>query len=201
MNEWRLFSEGEVPHVSTLAYFSQQPRAPHLEQPNHRPRLEYAARWLRELRDDAGVRTFSDLGCGDGGLLQLVDGVFDRAWGYDLQPSSREGWPERGVTAYALDIFGADQERVEFGDVVAMTEVLEHLANPHEALRWVLSARPRFLVASSPHNESSEVHCPEHAWAWDHTGFLAMIEGAGWRVTRHEDVDTTQIVLAVPCGT
>lgn len=197
MAEWRMFADGEVPFCSTLGYFSKQPRAPHLDQPHHVPRLRMAARFLGLAAGD-GALTLSDLGCGDGGLLSLVQDQFDRAWGYDLQPSSAEGWPERGVTATSLDAFGADWGRVKLGDAVAMTEVLEHVADPHGVLARVRENRAsRWLVASSPFTETVHNHGEEHCWAWDQQGYAQMIEGAGWTIMRHEECSGMfQVVLA-----
>lgn len=183
MSEWRLF-DGEVPFVGTLEFFSQQPRAPHLEQPVHRERLMAAAVLVRQARAE-GAATFSDLGCGDGGLLSVVQDDFDQAWGYDLQPSNRAGWPERGVTAEWLDIFGADRDKVRFGQLSAMTEVLEHIGDPHGVLGWVRQ-NSEYLVCSSPCNENDRVHGPEHAWAWDTAGYAEMITAAGWTIQSHE---------------
>lgn len=197
MSEWKLFPDGEIPFVSTLGYFGQQPRAPHLDQPHHVPRLHRAAEFLAQAVSE-GARTLSDLGCGDGGLLSLVQGQFSRAWGYDLQPSSTGGWPERGVTATWLDAFGKDRDRVELGDAVAMTEVLEHVADPHGVLAWAHeNDGTRWLVASSPFTETPAVHGPEHCWAWDQQGYSRMITAAGWDITRHEECGGMfQVVLA-----
>ena len=138
------------------------------------------------------------LGCGDGGLLSLAREVFCDAWGYDFQPSNAAGWAERGVKAYAADVFGADRDTVELGSVVAMTEVLEHLADPHGVLAWVHS-RPGVstLVCSSPVNENGDSHDECNAWAWDAGGYATMVTGAGWTVTDHEIVDLFQVIRAV----
>lgn len=183
--EHRLF-DGETPYVSTLEFHTGRPRAPHLEQPEHRPRLEMAARLVRET----GASSVSDLGCGDGGLLSLLD---VDAWGYDFAPANVPGWAERGVRAEALDVFGADRGRVRFGDVTVLTEVLEHVADPRGVLRWVAS---RFVVASSPRFETVTHHADEHAWAWNEAGFAKLFADTGWRVLRHEMCGTTQLVLA-----
>ena len=198
--EWKLF-DGPVAGVSTRAYHSDRARARHLEDTAHRERLIRSA----ALAVQAGQRlskengghpvTFSDLGCGDGGLLSLVDGEFARAWGYDFQPANKEGWAERGVTATDLDVFGDDWEKVEIGNVCAMTEVLEHLTAPHAALSWVRN-RAAVLVCSSPWSESAAVHAPEHAWAWDEAGYSRMLKAAGWYVERHFRVGVAQVVLA-----
>lgn len=197
MSEWKLF-EGEVPYVSTAAFHADRERAPHLEQEYHRPRLELAAEFVRQAASDYPL-TFtvhvSDLGCGDGGLLSLFADDPLIAWGYDFCPANAPGWKERGVNADALDVFGTDRPRVVFGDVVVMTETLEHLADPHEAVAWA-RRHADWLVCSSPWNENSIQHCAEHAWAWNPEGYAAMIINAGWEIVRHEQAGLFQVVLA-----
>lgn len=195
--EHKLF-EGAVPYVSTFEFHKNRERAPHLEQEWHRPRLERAAYFVTEAAAQVGPEaTVSDLGCGDGGLLSLIQqypGV-QQAWGYDFAPANAAGWRERGVVAYALDVFGADVQKVRIGDIAVMTEVLEHLEDPHDVLRWVRSTA-RYLVCSSPWNENQNSHCAEHAWAWDLEGYSSMIENAGWTIDRHEQVSLFQVILA-----
>lgn len=188
MSEWKLF-DGDVPEVSTFAFHEHRDRAPHLEQDAHRPRLRHAAALVRVARN-LGARSLSDLGCGDGGLLSLVQDEVE-AWGYDFTPANAEGWAQRGVKAEALDVF-AEPDRVRFGDITALTEVLEHIADPHGALRQVAS---RFLVASSPWGEGPDAHDECHAWAWDPDGYRTLIGQGGFRVLRHELVGQFQLVL------
>ncbi|MEU6234409.1 methyltransferase domain-containing protein [Kitasatospora sp. NPDC047058] len=195
MAEYKLFA-GDVPHVSTAAFHADRERAPHLEQPIHRPRLEKAAELVLVAAErlPEADRTVSDLGCGDGGLLSLLQAAGLACWGYDFQPSNRAGWQERGVRAFPLDAFGADRNLVSPGTVAVCTEVLEHLADPHEAVRWI-GGTARFLVASSPWNETPASHDECHAWAWDHDGYRALIEQGGYQVLRHETVGQFQIIL------
>lgn len=195
MMEHRLYSD-PVPEVSTYEYHRDRPRASHLEQPPHRGRLHRAADFVLKAVTD-GATTVSDLGCGDGGLLSLIQhepGVLD-AWGYDFHPASQAGWEERGVTAYPADVFNGPRDGLRLGDVTVMTEVLEHLADPHGVLRWVREHSKR-LVCSSPWNENPRMHDDCHAWTWDLEGYAAMISGAGWTIDRHEQVDLFQVVLA-----
>jgi hypothetical protein len=196
--EWKLF-DGDVPHVSTAAFHADRARAPHLEHPVHRPRLELAASMVSAAATlhaghSGGRATLSDLGCGDGGLLSLVQDGLEAAWGYDFSPANAEGWPERGVKAEALDVFGADRDRVRFGDIATCTEVLEHIADPHGAVRWI-GEHSRFIVASSPWNEGPDHHDECHAWAWDQAGYRALIEQGGFRVLRQQTVLQFQVVL------
>jgi 2-polyprenyl-3-methyl-5-hydroxy-6-metoxy-1,4-benzoquinol methylase len=141
--------------------------------------------------------TFSDLGCGDGGLLSLVQNEFVKAWGYDFQPSNEAGWAERHVTAYLLDVFGKDRDKVKLGEVVATTEVLEHLADPREVLSWLFNAPNTWqLICSSPVNEHAGSHDPCHAWAWDAAGYQALVESVGWHIVEHEIVHPFQVIRA-----
>lgn len=210
MAEYRLFPEGETPHVSTAAFHAHRERAPHLEQAVHQPRLHKAAEYVRRavfqhLRDCPGTREciphpVSDLGCGDGGLLSLIamEGRI-AAWGYDFQPSNRAGWDQRSVDAMALDVFGEDRNKVVFGLTTVTTEVLEHLADPHGVVRWI-GEHSRYLVASSPWNESPASHDECHCWAWDQTGYRALIEQGGFTILRHETVGQFQVILAEQTG-
>lgn len=198
--EYKLF-EGATPYVSTFEFHHDRERAPHLEQPVHRPRLERAAEFVREavpLVNAKGfsIATVSDLGCGDGGLLQLLEGfVGVKAWGYDFAPANQGGWKERDVVASALDVFGADSNRVKFGDISICTEVLEHLADPHGVVKWI-RLNSRFLIASSPWTETDQSHDGCHAWAWDQEGYRQLLEDGGWTILRHETVGMFQVVLA-----
>lgn len=196
--EYKLF-EGDIPHVSTAAFHADRERAAHLEQPIHRDRLMRARDFVVMVANDhvnSTEVTVSDLGCGDGGLLSLLKEVPRvTAWGYDFQPSSRQGWLERRIDASALDVFGKDRNRIIFGDVTVCTEVLEHIADPHDAVKWI-GEHSSYLVASSPWTEDNLSHDECHAWAWDMEGYAAMIKEAGFNIHRHEKVGMFQVMLA-----
>lgn len=192
MAEWKLVAD-EVPYVSTAEFHADRTRAPHLEQPAHRPRLEMAAEFAREAAARIGpAATVSDLGCGDGGLLSLLRPI--ESWGYDFQPSNEAGWVERGVTAERLDIFNGGADQVKFGDVTTITEVLEHLADPHAVVRWI-GEHSKAIVASSPWVERPHAHDECHAWAFDPAGYRALIEQAGFIVQHHRTVGMFQVIL------
>lgn len=197
MTEWRLFAEGETPHVSTAEFHADRERAPHLEQPIHRPRLELARDFVLDAASRVSLTPVgvTDLGCGDGGLLSLLKDWGDiEAWGYDFQPSNAAGWWERGVAARALDVFGVERSKATLGEVAVCTEVLEHLADPHEVVRWI-AERSTYLVASSPWTETDVSHDACHAWAWNQEGYRALLEGGGFEVIRHETTGMFQVIL------
>lgn len=197
MTEYRFFTE-DVPFVSTAEFHKDRERAPHLEQNMHIPRLFAAAELIRRIARDHPTLKVSDLGCGDGGLLSLIQNDVKIAWGYDFAPANVAGWAERGVAARHLDIFNAQWDEAVFGDLVVMTEVLEHLADPHGILKRLYAEEEvRWVVASSPRNETPESHSGEHAWAWDVEGYVNLFETTGWHVTQHVLPDEYfQVVLA-----
>src|ERR1044072_785456 len=129
--EYKLF-EGDIPYVSTAEFHKDRERAPHVEQPAHRARLQLALDCVRAAAHWYGEPTLSDLGAGDGGFLSMVAPYVGRAWGDDLCPANIAGAEEAGVDVRFAD-FTVDD--VAFGTIVVMTEVLEHMAEPHEMLR------------------------------------------------------------------
>jgi SAM-dependent methyltransferase len=199
VSTWKLF-DGDVAAVSTADFHADRERARHLEQPRHAARLHHAASLVDAAVGLATAKglpgTVSDLGCGDGGLLQLLAGRHHDAWGYDFCPANTAGWDERGVKAEFLDVFGADQAKAKLGTVTVVTEVLEHLTDPAAALRWIASWS-RFLVASSPWDETPEHHDECHAWAFDFDGYKQLIGQGGFRILRHYEVGRFQLVLGM----
>lgn len=185
MAEYRFF-DGDVPYVSTKQYHADRERAPHLEQPAHRGRLAQAAQLIQQMNPQSVV----DLGCGDGGLLSLLSRP---SWGYDFQPSNAEGWTQRAVAVTKLD-FVANPDRIVWGELAVVTEVLEHLADPHGLVR-LMSHNARYVVASSPNGETPEHHAEEHAWGWDMEGYQQMFN-PDWIVTTHFTHDWCQIIGA-----
>src|SRR5690242_20241070 len=116
----------------------------------------------------------SDLGCGDGGLLQVLGQDPNlAALGTDIAQAHRSGLAERGVSAEAIDVFNnLENPAIQLGDIVVMTEVLEHLADPHGVLRWLGSRdEAEYIVCSSPWPETLHQHDECHAWAWDLQGY------------------------------
>jgi hypothetical protein len=154
--------------------------------------LELAAEFVLDAVTRGAV-SLSDLGCGDGGLLSLVQDHVS-AWGYDFCPANAVGWTEREVTAHFADVFGAGRADVKFGDVTCVTEVLEHLADPYGAVRWI-GENSRFIVASSPWGENPAEHDECHAWAFDMNGYRDLIDQGGYTILRHERVAAFQVVL------
>lgn len=198
--EAQLFEPGTIPECATPEWYAEREHAPHVDQPLHRPRLELAAELVTEAARDVDrgrgwFVTVSDLGAGDGGLLQLLSRLDLVCWGYDLQPSNVEAARRRHVDVTLVDVLAGQPV---YGDIVVCTEMLEHLVDPHGFVKRLFDARsPQALVASSPHTETAESHYEYHLWAFDCEGYINMIEAAGWKVKTLRTTGMFQVVLAV----
>lgn len=189
MAEYRL---QQSTYPSTAEYHANRERANHLEQKWQQGRIYAAAKMIRGVKPKDVV----DLGCGDGGLLSLLKDVCP-AWGYDFAPSNIEGWEERGVTAELKDIFNDPGFQPKWAELTVMTEVLEHLADPHFAVDWV-AHNSKYLAASVPFDEQPDSGiCEgehEHLWGFDEEGFKGLI-GEHFHILEYKRVDFNQLLL------
>lgn len=187
--EARLFVD--TPEYVTPEWYATRERAPHLEQGAHMWRLAEARAMIyrvETLHDPGQHHTVVDLGAGDGGLLStLPEGI--TGWGYDLQPSNIEGAKERDVNVTLTNVL---TDPVQWADLAVCTEMLEHLEDPHRFVRGISS---RWLVASSPVNETIESHYGYHTWCWDRDGYRGLLEQGGFTILEHVDNGQFQVIL------
>ena len=185
------FFDGDSEFV-TAKWYEGRDAAHHLEESTHGQRLVHSA-WLVKQAIEMGAKTAVDLGCGDGGLLQLLKDMNIKSWGYDLMPKNIEyAVNNRGVDARYTD-FNSDD--IEYGDVAIMTEVLEHMIDPHKIVRDLPS---KYLVASSPYTETDASHYEFHLWAWDPEGYDNLIQQGGYTIVNKLYASGwSQVVLAV----
>lgn len=202
MGEWRLFEEGTIPPHTTPEWYAGRDRAPHVDQAEHRGRLDIAAGFVEQLVRNHNARDLVDLGAGDGGLLSLVAPLFAEvdgtAWGYDLQQSNVEGACERGVKVFYADVVGGSEgvpNTPAAGAISVATEMLEHLVDPHGFVRRI-ARRSKWLVASSPFTERPGSAYEFHTWAWDLDGYRALVDQAGFEVWEQQTTSMFQVILA-----
>jgi 2-polyprenyl-3-methyl-5-hydroxy-6-metoxy-1,4-benzoquinol methylase len=116
-------------------------------------------RTLDELFSQASPRSVLDVGCGEGVLTEqwaarLVAGeAAGRVVGIDLEdPKLRDEWAARSRPN--LEFHPMTVERLDFPDdafeLVAATEVLEHVENPDRALAEMARVASRWLLVSVP---------------------------------------------------
>jgi hypothetical protein len=204
--EIRLFDPADPPEWLDPEWWRDRPHCDHLGSPTgaHVARLKAAAdlAWKATFLADGGPACdwgVTDLGAGDGALLSLLpDWLRLASVGYDVIEAD---------TAYARDVRdvmvlnsrGAiDPSDVYYSvsPVVVLTEVLEHMADPHGFLA-LLAARPEvhYVVASSPRNETPEQHEWNHAWAWDPDGYREMFVSAGFEAREFQPIEWSQLWL------
>lgn len=192
MAEWRLF-EGDIAPFTDDDFYRDREAAHHMEQEGHQERLIRALDYAQIAKEELGCLTFSDLGCGDGGLLQVGRQRGLLLWGYDMQPQNIEyAQKVRGVEA-RLTNFEKDGDII-YGDCSILSEVLEHVSDPHGLVRNLPS---RVIVASSPFSETKDNHYEFHNWAWDDEGYAELITQGGYEIYKHEHVWLSQIILGV----
>lgn len=178
MSEWRLFREGTTPQFTEPAFFAAHPWVDPAGQRGHAERTDMVADLVADVVRDHDVQSVTDLGCGDGALLQKIGKRVDvTAWGYDLGVQNIHV----ATTLRMVDARPANfmRDPVDYGDLVVATEVVEHLTDPHG---FVESLPGNMIVLSSPYDEDDREHYCHHAWAWDADGYRAMVEGCGWTV-------------------
>ena len=169
MAEYRF---ADTDYFATEEFHAEREAADHLHDAGHRERMHVAAGMVNRLVVDHNLTTVTDYGCGNGGLLSLVRAP--RIVGYDFCPANVEAAKELGRPVEHLDFTTAPLQEA---DVAVMSEVLEHMNDPHGFLKRL---QCHHLVASVPHGETDEDHYEYHLWGWDAGGFAAMLVGAGF---------------------
>jgi 2-polyprenyl-3-methyl-5-hydroxy-6-metoxy-1,4-benzoquinol methylase len=188
--EWKLF-EGEFSEFASQEWHNNREAAHHLDQKSHRPRMQAALDFVLDALS-FGALTAVDLGCGDGGMLSLLKEKNIKSWGYDFTPANIEYATKIRQVDARLTNFNQDQ--IEYGDIAILTEVLEHLENPHSIIKNLPS---KYLIASSPYNENDKNYTPYHIWAWDEEGYQNLIQSNGYKILKHSKISGwSQIILA-----
>lgn len=208
MTEHRLYDPASPPEWLDPQWWRDREHCNHLESETgaHRARLEQAAALAERAAKAAGRQHINgqpavvDLGAGDGALLSLLpEPLRHVSFGYDfIREDVRYANAVRGVKVWIRNITHAiaRESSIALGPVVVLTEVLEHMADPHGFLAK-LAARDevRYVVASSPFGETPEQHEWNHAWAWDEHGYAAMFEAAGFAPHTFIRVEWSQLWL------
>jgi len=180
--------------VATYDFHKDRPAAHHMEQPENKIRLLCTAALVEYATLCHNVESIVDCGCGDGGLLQyLKQRGIGNSVGYDFHgPGVKYARDARGVSANYAN-FLENLEMLTEADLTIMSEVLEHLDDPHTTLQRISSS---WIVVSSPNNETQYGHADEHQWVWDRDGYVNMISKQGWVPYQVVDVHNATIVLA-----
>lgn len=184
MTEWQHFKEGTIPFYVTPEFFADLEWIPGDVQEGYQERMAMTARVIQEYVSVLDVKSISELGCGDGTLLSMIDELPIKMWGYDGCSASVSR-----ALANELDVRFQDvtaQEDVEYGNMVVGSEMIEHLLDPHGFVRSLPVTK---AVFTTPSRETDEWHYEHHAWSWDLVGFKKLFEDEGWTVVHQEECE------------
>lgn len=212
MTEHRLFDPVDPPEWLDPEWWRDLEHCDHLGSPTgaHVARLHAAAALATKasslIDSSSSTSCVVDLGAGDGALLSLLpDPLRDVSFGYDIIRADVQYANEaRGVKVWLRNVNKAIRNGAPIaGPVSVLTEVLEHMADPHgflaalrqHAIVGQTRSKLRYVVASSPWGETPEQHEWNHAWAWDGAGYEAMFEAAGFKARELQRVEWSQLWL------
>lgn len=131
-----------------------------------------------------------DVGCNAGHLLAMIGMP---CWGYDIADSPLSVGLSQGHDVRKADITA---DTLELAPIVTISEVLEHLADPHAMVARLNQDPVTHVVASGPYKETEHDHYEQHTWAWDLDGFKALFETAGFTVITQRTVELHQALVA-----
>lgn len=184
--EWHLAGPGSADLVD---YYRHYPYIDPSVQQGFWPRIHMTADLVNVARQPGDA--VCELGCNGGHLLKLVG---EPCWGYDIGEGPLAVARSAGFDARQADI---TSDELELAEVVVLSEVLEHLDDPHAMVGRLCQDPVRTIVASSPYLETdTDAYC-QHLWAWDLDGYTALLEDAGFTVKQRQTVGIFQAQLAV----
>jgi 2-polyprenyl-3-methyl-5-hydroxy-6-metoxy-1,4-benzoquinol methylase len=173
-------------------------------------------RTLDELFTEAAPATVLDVGCGEGILTaqwaqRLGDG---RVVGVDLDdPKLAAEWQARGCRPN-LEFRAMAAERLDYGDdefdLVAATEVLEHVPEPERVLAEMARVAAQHLIVSVPREPLWRAlnvargaylrqlgNTPGHLNHWSRRRFASLLSGYGQVVQARSPFPWTMLLVKV----
>ena len=172
-----------------------------------------------ELFAQAAPSSVLDVGCGEGILTaqwaqRLPPAPAGRIVGIDLEdPKLAAEWAARGTHAN-LEFRPMTVERLQFADdefeLVAATEVLEHVDDPRRAVAEMARVASRWLLVSVPHEPLWRMlniargaylrqwgNTPGHLNHWTRAGFVTLLSAHGEVVQTRSPFPWTMLLVRV----
>jgi len=160
---------------------------------------------LNQLRNDAAPLTLLEIGCGEGLMLQKLQGRA-QTWGLEINTEAVRVAESRGlrIMPMTLETFQSRFPELTF-DVVAFFQVIEHVENPFlflHSVKRVLRPGGR-MYCSIPHPRRYQLllqrerwdYPPHHLTRFSKEGIARLLERAGFELTGTQDLPLTTIDL------
>ena len=170
---------------------------------------------LGELFELAAPESVLDIGCGEGVLTeQWARALGDRpVVGTDLtDPKLEAEWATREQTNLRFEAMPVEALSFADGefDLVAATEVLEHVSDPQVAVAEMARVARRWLLVSVPHEPLWRAlnvargayvrelgNTPGHLNHWTRSGFVALLSAHGQVVQTRSPFPWTMLLVRV----
>jgi 2-polyprenyl-3-methyl-5-hydroxy-6-metoxy-1,4-benzoquinol methylase len=172
-------------------------------------------RMVGELFEQAAPDSVLDIGCGEGVLTEQWAGALGdgRVVGTDLEdPKLEAEWATRrrpNLRFCAMPVESLSFADGEF-DLVAATEVLEHVDDPEQAVAEMARVARRWLLVSVPHEPLWRAlnvargayvrdlgNTPGHLNHWSRTGFQRLLGAHGEVVETRSPFPWTMLLVRV----
>ena len=132
-----------------------------------------------------------DLGCGDGSMMELLEGKGCHCVGVDKSEDWSQRARKKGLNVIRYDIDAGSLPVKDRYDYVCVIDVLEHLHNPFSLLKGLrkIATFEIFSCLNSFWYRYRLAHLfgythglkqGEHLWHWSFTSFRTMLEETGW---------------------
>jgi predicted TPR repeat methyltransferase len=195
--EYKFF---DTPKCHDSAFYNKRKAADHIYQVGSALRIYLAASYaMHTIQFNPKIKTVGDFGCGTGGMILTLNSLCNtfipdrelKFYGYDLMPENIKVAKSRNLDANLLD-FVNDKRRV-WPDLLIMSEVIEHLIDPHSFVASIPAGT--FCVFSVPSADDDKGHDPTHLWSWTETSFRDFCESRGVAVQRWDKMKEIHHVI------
>lgn len=172
-------------YYSTQEFHNDREGVDHSLEPGHVDRMNAVINLTNMLLDAHGGGKVIDYGAGAGAIIEKVRSV-DKV-GYDFCPDNIRIANESNRPVVFKNFL---EDELEPCFIAIASEVLEHMALPHEFLK---NLKSEYLVCSFPNGETQESHWYGHSWGMDNEGAKELLfKPTGWNPIMQVNIWGTQ---------
>ena len=161
-------------------------------------------RFVQSFMPDLQQRQVFEVGCASGGILQAFTEAGAECMGCDLDQRYLNYGRRKGLNLIKADFLSDYSIQKQF-DLIILSEVLEHLRHPREALMRIRSAlKPKGRFYLEVPNVAPRIdflgHLQNaHLWYFDQPTLESLLKECGFHVLTADEPSIILRVLAEPC--